>query len=69
MFPDTNIIGGSVSQNFDLESRLDYQVIEACRDVLDGKAEKVELTYPIRNVHRTFGTTLSYEISMYRTTR
>jgi glutamate synthase (ferredoxin) len=51
------------SQDHGLERSLDATtLIPACRAALeDGKA--VELTLPIRNVNRTVGTTLGYEIT------
>lgn len=43
----------------------DNQVIELARDVLDGKEKHVSIELPICNEDRTFGATLSYEISKY----
>ncbi|XP_061171212.1 uncharacterized protein LOC133180759 [Saccostrea echinata] len=61
--PNTNMVGGSVSQIFDLDKRLDYKVLEKCRDVIDGKQKSVTLNMNICNEDRTFGATLSYYIS------
>lgn len=61
--PNTDILGGSVKQIFDLDKRLDYQVLEKCRDVIDGKQKTVTLNMKICNEDRTFGSTLSYYIS------
>ncbi|GFN84676.1 glutamate synthase [NADH], amyloplastic [Plakobranchus ocellatus] len=63
MRPNTNIKGGSVEQNFELEKRLDYKVMELAKDVLDGKSRNVKIELPICNVDRTFGATLSNLIS------
>ncbi|XP_056015239.1 uncharacterized protein LOC125673905 isoform X2 [Ostrea edulis] len=61
--PNTNIVGGSVGQIFDLHKRLDFKVLESCRDVIDGKQKSVTLDLKICNEDRTFGSTLSYYIS------
>uniref|UniRef100_A0A0B7B9R4 glutamate synthase (NADH) n=1 Tax=Arion vulgaris TaxID=1028688 RepID=A0A0B7B9R4_9EUPU len=61
--PGTNIKGGSVAQDFEFEKRLDNKVIELARNVLDGKEKHVKIELPICNEDRTFGATLSYEIS------
>lgn len=58
-----NIHGGSVSQNFRLEARMENEVIEACRGVIDGTVDVVNLEYTIANNERTFGATLSYHIA------
>ena len=63
MFPGTNIIGGSLTQDFELQNRLDSKVIADALDVIDGKKPNVELSYEIHNFDRAFGATLSYEIS------
>ena len=49
-------------QNHGLEKALDHQLIARCRPALEN-GESVEFEIPIRNVHRTVGTMLSYEIS------
>lgn len=59
---DVNIVGGSVKQDFELESRLDTKIIPLCMDVIDGKAQEITLEYEITNFQRTFGATLSHEI-------
>ncbi len=49
-------------QDHGLENALDHRLIEICRSAIeDGKPVEFEL--PIRNVQRTVGTMLSYEIS------
>ncbi len=50
------------SQNHGLEKAMDHQLIEKCRPALE-HGESVEFEVPIRNVQRTVGTMLSYEIS------
>jgi glutamate synthase (NADPH/NADH) large chain len=50
------------NQNHGLENALDHQLIEKCRPALE-QGESVEFELPIRNVQRTVGTMLSYEIS------
>ena len=62
--PNTNIIGGSVSQDFKLSSRLEEKVILDCKDVLEGKRQKIQMNLKINNEERTFGATLSYYISL-----
>jgi glutamate synthase (NADH) len=62
--PDANINGGSVKQVFDIEKRLDQKVIELAKDVLEGKQEKVNMEFKITNEDRTFGATLSNQISL-----
>ena len=48
---------------FYLAHRMENEVIDACRDVIFGDAEKVDLKYNIMNCERTFGATLSYHIA------
>jgi glutamate synthase domain-containing protein 2/glutamate synthase domain-containing protein 1/glutamate synthase domain-containing protein 3 len=50
------------NQNHGLEKALDHQLIEKCRPAIE-HGESVEFEVPIRNVQRTVGTMLSYEIS------
>lgn len=61
--PGVNIKGGSMSQDFQLENRLDNRVIELARDVLDGKRNSVDMELNINNECRAFASTLSYHIS------
>jgi len=49
-------------QDHGLEAALDQRLIDACRPALDDR-QPVRLDLPIRNIHRTVGTMLSYEIS------
>jgi glutamate synthase (NADPH) large chain len=53
-----------VAQDHGLEKSLDHTtLIPACRDAIEHGA-RVELSLPIRNVHRTVGTTLGYEVTL-----
>lgn len=63
--PGVNIIGGSASQDFQLEQRLDNHLIEMSREVLEGTKNSVDIEMDITNECRTFASTLSYHISMY----
>lgn len=61
--PGTNIIGGSKSQDFGLETRADNMLIERARPVIDGLEKSVEIVSEIRNEERAYTTTLNYEIA------
>nr|XP_031844149.1 putative glutamate synthase [NADPH] isoform X1 [Nomia melanderi] len=61
--PGVNIKGGSMTQDFQLENRLDNRAIELARDVLDGKRNRVDIELNINNECRAFASTLSYHIS------
>ncbi|XP_053398015.1 uncharacterized protein LOC123552518 isoform X2 [Mercenaria mercenaria] len=61
--PDTNIVGGSVRQDFQLEKKLDYELIKKAQDVIDGKQKQVVIDMKVTNEDRTFASTLSYYIS------
>ena len=61
---DVCIRGGSVKQDFGMEKRLDMKVIEQARGVLEGREERIDLEMKITNEDRTFGATLSNEISL-----
>ncbi|XP_059052360.1 uncharacterized protein LOC131846961 [Achroia grisella] len=64
MRPGVNIVGGSKSQDFQLEKRLDNQLIEQCSGILDGTQNEVDISMRITNEDRAFTTTLSYHIAM-----
>ncbi|XP_072941107.1 uncharacterized protein [Epargyreus clarus] len=64
MRPGVNIVGGSKAQDFQLEKRLDNQLIEQCAGVLDGTQQHVDVRMRITNEDRTFTSTLSYHIAM-----
>ncbi|XP_013383642.1 putative glutamate synthase [NADPH] isoform X1 [Lingula anatina] len=63
MKPGVNIVGGSVAQDFKLANRLDNQLIKAAMDVLEGKSSQCNIDMTVCNEDRTFGATLSYEVS------
>lgn len=63
MRPNTNIIGGSVAQNFELEKRSDNILIKQAHEVIHGTKDSVDISLEITNEERAFGTTLSYEIA------
>lgn len=64
MRPGVNIVGGSVAQDFQLEQRLDNQLIERAKPVIEGAEKNVVIDMKINNECRSFGSTLSYHISM-----
>src|SRR4029078_5639673 len=49
-------------QDHGLEKALDQQLIALCKDVLDGRGG-ADVSLPIRNVNRTVGTLLGYEVT------
>ncbi|CAG0885609.1 unnamed protein product [Cyprideis torosa] len=61
--PGTNIVGGSLSQPFNLETRLDEVLIKKCQNVIQEIKNHIELNMEIENTTRAFGTTLSYHIA------
>ena len=50
------------TQDHGLERALDQQIIALCRDALEGRGG-ADLSLPIRNVNRTVGTLLGYEVT------
>ncbi|KAF2365727.1 Glutamate synthase NADH/NADPH small subunit 1, partial [Trinorchestia longiramus] len=62
--PGTNIVGGSVAQDFELEKRLDQTLIERSSAVIEGTANSVDIDLEIHNECRTVGATLSYHIAL-----
>jgi glutamate synthase (NADPH/NADH) len=56
---------GFFLQDFQLEKRLDNELIEAAAPVLQGVKSRVDLVMKISNEDRAFASTLSYHISMY----
>ena len=62
--PNTNIQGGSISQDFQLSKRLEEKVIAECMDVINATRQSIVVQHEINNLERTFGATLSYYISM-----
>lgn len=61
--PKTNIIGGSVTQDFQLEKRSDNKLIAISQDVITGKEKSVDIELKIVNEERAFASTLSYHIA------
>ena len=62
--PGINVVGGSIKQDFELEKRLDQQLIELSQPVLEGRSKHVNIEMNIQNEQRTFGATLSNKISL-----
>lgn len=63
MRPGVNIKGGSNKQDFQLEQRLDNELIKQAAGVIDGATKSVSIAMKIHNECRAFGSTLSYHIS------
>ncbi|XP_050309915.1 uncharacterized protein LOC126745911 [Anthonomus grandis grandis] len=63
MRPGVNIVGGSESQDFQLEHRLDNQLIDVAKPVIEGTQDTAEIEMRISNEDRAFTSTLSYHIS------
>lgn len=63
--PNTQILGGSVKQDFQLDKRLDNQLIREAQAIInDAKNSKpVTISMRIRNTDRAFASTLSYHIA------
>ena len=59
----TEMVGGCVKQEFNLENRLDYQIYKQVLPVIEGHQNRMEVQYEIKNVDRAFGASLSYFIS------
>ncbi|XP_044268260.1 glutamate synthase 1 [NADH], chloroplastic isoform X2 [Tribolium madens] len=63
MRPGVNIKGGSKTQDFQLENRLDNQLIEKAKGVIEGTQKSINIEMKITNECRAFTSTLSYHIS------
>lgn len=63
--PETNIVGGSVKQDFELENRLDNKLIELSNEIIHNGnfLQPVHIELQISNKDRAFGSTLSYHIA------
>lgn len=61
--PGTNIIGGSVKQNFELDKRADNYLISQAQSVFSGLKDNINIFSQINNEERAFGSTLSYHIA------
>ncbi|CAB0001855.1 unnamed protein product [Nesidiocoris tenuis] len=64
MRPGVNIVGGSVTQDFQLDKRQDKYLIEQCTPVINGEKDHIELEMTTNNESRAFASTLSYHISL-----
>lgn len=64
--PDSSLLSPlkERASSLQIETRLDMKMIAQAKDVLEGKAKSVKIVSDIHNVDRTFGATLSHEISM-----
>lgn len=61
--PNTNIIGGSIKHDFQLDKRSDNYIIERAQGILNGTEKTLNLDMSIRNEERAFCSTLSYHIA------
>lgn len=67
--PNTQIVGGSMKQDYQLEKRLDNQLIEQAKSFLEpGRVDlnsimPISINMRISNIDRAFGSTLSYHIA------
>ena len=50
--PQTNIKGGSITQDFQLSKRLEEKVINECMDVINAKRQSIVLDHNITNLER-----------------
>lgn len=63
MRPNTNIIGGSLKQDFQFEKRLENHMILQAQGVIDGKEKVANINMSVNNEERAFTSTLSYLIA------
>lgn len=63
MRPNTNIVGGSVKQEFGLEKRSDNELIARSQGVINGTEKSIDISLKIVNEERAFASTLSYHIA------
>lgn len=61
--PNTNIVGGSVKQNFELDQRADNNLISQAQQIFDGVLKTLNISSKICNEERSYGSTLSYTIA------
>ncbi|XP_055379019.1 uncharacterized protein LOC129610451 [Condylostylus longicornis] len=61
--PNTNIIGGSIPQDFGLEKRADNELISKSQPVINGTQNSVNIVSRINNEERAYTSTLSYHIA------
>lgn len=62
--PGTNTVGGSVKQDFGLETHMDQQILKEAESVLNGNSDNVTINTTIHNEVRAFTSTLSYHIAL-----
>lgn len=63
MRPGTNIRGGSIKQDFGLETRADNILIAKSLGVINGTEKHVDIVSVINNEERAYTSTLSYTIA------
>jgi glutamate synthase (NADPH/NADH) len=63
--PNTQIVGGSLKQDYQLEKRLDNQLIRESQGILNDckNSKPITISMQIHNTDRAFGSTLSYYIA------
>lgn len=61
--PNTDIRGGTLRQDYQLQNRLDNELIERCNSLLEGSKDPIVIDLNITNRDRAFASTLSYEIA------
>lgn len=61
--PNTNIVAGSLTQNFELEKRTDNDLIQKCQGVINGTEDEITIDTVVHNEMRAFTSTLSFEIA------
>lgn len=61
--PGTNIRGGSIKQDFALETRADNVLIAKSLGVINGTEKHVDIVSIINNEERAYTSTLSYTIA------
>lgn len=61
--PGVNIHGGSMRQDFQLDNRLDNELIKLSEPLFCGDRRRVDMEMNINNECRAFASTLSYRIS------
>ncbi|CAL4100267.1 unnamed protein product [Meganyctiphanes norvegica] len=63
MRPGVSILGGSIAQDFGLETHLDQQLISKVAPVLSGQQENISVDMIVNNEDRAFTSTLSYTMA------
>ena len=61
--PNTNIVGGSVKQDFFLEKRAENKMIAESQSVIAGTQKNITFNLKIVNEERAYASTLSYHIA------